>query len=163
MTSRADFDDDDWIVAAAAPMIAGAVVSVADDVGKGRTSEEEELAAFFDSFHKMAKKYSESDVVLEVMKTLNNRHQLDRKDQDEVFDFNLSQIDKPKELMQRVADAVDLAERPAGRDDVTAYKGFIYDTAEVVTNASKDSMTPLAERISSSEAFHLRQLRNILK
>ena len=28
---------------------------------------------------------------------------------------------------------------------------------------SEDGMTPLAERISSSEAFHLRQLRNILK
>ena len=163
MTSRADFDDDDWIVTAAARMIAGAVVSVADDVGKGRTSEEDELAAFFDSFHKMAKKYSESDVVLEVMETLNSRHQLDRKDLDAVFDFNLSQIDKPKERMQRVADAVDLAERTAGMDDVTACKGFIYDTAEVEANASKESTMPFAERISSSEAFHLRQLRDILK
>lgn len=161
--SKADYSDEDWNLVAAAPMIASAVVSVSDDVGSGRESEDEELTAFLDYIDTAIEKHQDCQLILDVIEALQNRDALEIEHKDMVFNFSLTQVERLDELMENVRDAARMVGRTGDAADLEAYSNFIYDAAEVVANASKESRMIMAKKVSTKEAFYLRRLRSILQ
>ena len=162
MVSKNDFSREDWIRVATAPIVAAAVISAADDVDKGRTSEEEELAAFDEILQTLAKAYKKIDLIPEVIAALAEKHQLGATGMDAVFGFSIHQTDDLDQKLTEVAAAVTLVEQAGDRKDAKAYKQFILEASETVSIASKESFGLFAGRTSQKESVYLRKLRKIM-
>jgi len=162
MASRNDFSKDHWHKISVAPIIAAAVISAADDVDRGRTSEEQELAAFDADLAVLAKIYEKNGLVQDVIHDLGNRDADGDHDLAEVFRFALHQTQDLDEKLQEVADAVRLVDALGDKNDIKAYRKFIIEAAETVAGASKESVSLLAGRTSKKESAYLRKLRKLL-
>lgn len=163
MTTRSDFDDETWAQVAKAPVLAAAVISAADDVGDDTESEEEELAAFKTSLEKLAKKYRKSELVQDVLATLEGEDMEDFWATHGQMGAAVSHESPLEDRIRAIADIIELVDATADKKEAKAYKGFVYDAAHAVADASKEGFFVLSSRISKKEDFYLRQLRSAMR
>ncbi|MGJ3259010.1 MAG: hypothetical protein ACFE0S_05350 [Rhodospirillales bacterium] len=162
MTSKSDFDPEQWKKIASAPIIAAAVISASDDTGDDMESEEEEIQAFKDSLVKLRKKYGKTQLVADVLDAIEDEGT-------DEFDVLFASIgasashESPLEDRIRVVgEAGEILESMADKKDAKQYKKFLIDAATAVASASKEGFFAFGSSISKKEEFYLRQIQSAL-
>jgi len=163
MTTKGDFNADEWKVVSFAPIIAAAVISASDDVGEGHDSEDEEIAAFKEALVKLRKKYGGTTIVNDAIDDIEN----EGTDEFEVLYAALgasaSHESPLEDRVKEVGNAGEIVDRVADKKDAKQYKKFLLDAATAVASASKEGFFVFGSSISKKEEFFLRQLQNALK
>ncbi len=162
MTSKSDFDPEQWKKIASAPIIAAAVISASDDTGDDMESEEEEIQAFKDSLVKLRKKYGKTQLVADVLDAIEDEGT-------DEFDALFASIgasashESPLEdRIRAVGEAAEILESVADKKDAKQYKKFLIDAATAVASASKEGFFVFGSSISKKEEFYLRQIQSAL-
>ena len=162
MTSKSDFDPEQWQKIASAPIIAAAVISASDDTGDDMESEEEEIQAFKDSLVKLRKKYGKTRLIADVLDAIEDEGT-------DEFDILFASIgasashESPLEDRIRVVgEAGEILESVADKKDAKQYKKFLIDAATAVASASKEGFFAFGSSISKKEEVYLRQLQSAL-
>ena len=162
MTTKSDFEPDDWKLIASAPIIAAAVISASDDVGEDRDSEDEEIEAFKTALDKFEKKYAKSSLVSEVLAFIKS----EGTEEFEVLFTALSAAashESPLEdRVKSIGQAGDLVDGTGDKKEAKLYKKFIMDAATAVAAASKEGFFVFTSSISKKEDFYLRQIQRAL-
>lgn len=162
MTTKADFEPDEWKIIASAPIIAAAVISASDDVGEDRDSEDEEIEAFKVALEKFEKKYAKSILVTDVLSFI----KAEGTEEFEVLFSALSAAashESPLEdRVKTIAEAGELVREKADKKEAKLYNKFIMDAATAVAAASKEGFFVFSSSISKKEDFYLRQIQRAL-
>lgn len=163
MTSKIDFNDDEWKFIASAPIIAAAVISASDDVGEGHESEDEEITAFKESMTKLRKKYGSTAIVNDVIDEIENEGTEEFETVYAALGASASHETPLEDRVKEVGKAGEIVDRIADKKDAKQYKKFLLDAATAVASASKEGFFVLGSSISKKEDFFLRQLQSALK
>lgn len=163
MTTKNDFDADEWKTVSSAPIIAAAVISASDDVGEGNDSEDEEIAAFKEALVKLRKKYGSTAIINDAIDDIEK----EGTDEFEVLYATLgataSHESPLEDRVKEVGNAGEIVDRVADKKDAKQYKKFLLDAATAVASASKEGFFVFGSSISKKEEFFLRQLQSALK
>lgn len=163
MVSKSDFDSDEWKLMASAPIIAAAVISASDDVGKDMDSEEEEIQAFKDSLVQLRKKYGKTQLVNEVLDDIENEGTGEFDTLFAAIGASASHESPLEDRVKAIGDAGDVLDRIADKKEAKQYKKFLIDAATAVASASKEGFFVFGSSISKKEEFYLRQIQSALK
>jgi len=162
ITTKNDFEADDWKLIASAPIIAAAVISASDDVGDDRDSEDEEINAFKVALEKFESRYAKSALVSDVLSYI----KAEGTEEFEVLFSALSAAashESPLEdRVKSIGQAGEIVDRIADKKEAKLYKNFIVDAATAVATASKEGFFVFSSSISKKEDFYLRQIQSVL-
>jgi hypothetical protein len=140
MTTKNDFDAEEWKLIAEGPVTAGIIVLGAEGGGTFR-----ETFALARAYTDARKKHGESELLDEIVST---KPEFDRRQygsKEEVHDKGL----------QRLADAVALLARKATPEELADYREFVITLASTVAAAHKEHGQP----ISPAEQAALDEIR----
>ena len=129
MTTKNEFDAEEWKLVAEGPVTAGMIVLGAEGGGTFR-----ETFALARAYADARKKHGESELLDEIV---SSKPEFDRhryKTQEELHDQGL----------QRIADAVALLGQKATADEVGDYKEFVINLASTVASAHKEHGQPIS-------------------
>lgn len=162
MTTKTDFEDDEWKLVASAPIIAAAVISASDDVGDDRDSEDEEINAFKVALEKFEKKYAKSVLVSEVLAFIKSEGTEEFEVLFSALSAAASHESPLEDRVKSIGQAGEIVDRIAVKKEAKLYKKFIVDAATVVASASKEGFLVFSSSISKKEDFYLRQIHRAL-
>lgn len=162
MTSKSDFDPEQWRTIASAPIIAAAVISASDDVGDDMDSEEEEIQAFKDSLIKLRKKYGKTQLVADVLDDIEDEGTGEFDKLFATIGASASHESPLEDRVRAVGEAAEILESVADKKEAKQYKKFLIDAATAVAAASKEGFFAFGSSISKKEEFYLRQLQSAL-
>lgn len=162
MTTKNDFNSEEWETVASGPIIAAAVISASDDTGEDRDSEDEEIAAFKDALKKLKKKYSKSTLVSDVVDYINSEGTQEFEELFSALGAAASHESPLEDRVKTIALAGEIVDRIADKKEVKLYKKFVMDAATAVAAASKEGFFVFSSNISKKEDFYLRQIQSAL-
>ena len=163
MTTREDFDPDEWKMVASAPIVAAAVISASDDVGDDMESEEEEIQAFKESLVKLRKKYGKIALVAQVLDDIEDEGTDEFDALFNAIGASASHESPLEDRIKSIAETSEILERVADKKEAKQYKKFLIDAATAVASASKEGFFVFGSSISKKEEFYLRQIQSALK
>jgi hypothetical protein len=149
MTTKADFNAEEWQRVADGPALAGLIVIAAQRGGTIR-----ETVQMSKAYQEARKEHGDSDLLGEIVATA---PQLDPKQ------FESAQALRAEGL-QRIRDAVALLESKATADDVDAYRQFALTVAQRAAEADKSGgfLGIGGERVTDAESAALDELAEAL-
>lgn len=162
MTTKNDFETDDWKLIASAPIIAAAVISASDDVGDDRDSEDEEIEAFKNALEKFESKYAKSILVSEILEFIKSEGTEEFEVLFSALSAAASHESPLEDRVKSIGHAAEIVERIADKKEAKLYKKFIVDAATAVATASKEGFFVFSSSISKKEDFYLRQIQSAL-
>lgn len=123
MTTKADFNAEEWDVVVQGPPMAGMIVIAAERGGTLRES-----VSMAQAYAEARQRHGASELLDEIVRANPQVDQTQVRSVDDVRDHGL----------QRLRDAVGILQRKATPEEVDAYRNFVADLAERVANAHKE-------------------------
>jgi hypothetical protein len=137
MTTKADFNAEEWDLVLSAPPSAGVVVATAQRGGTFRES-----FSIAKAYTEARQRHGESELLDQIVSA--------KPDMD--LQRYSSKEELERELLQKIRDAVATVERKATPEEAEAYRRFIVDLAERVAEAHKEGFLGVTgERVSEAE------------
>jgi hypothetical protein len=145
MTSKAEFNAEEWELVLSAPPSAGLIVATAQRGGTFRES-----FSIAKAYTEARQRHKDSELLDEIVSA---KPEMDVK--------RYSSADElERELLQRLRDAVALVEQKGTPEEAEAYRQFVVDLARRVAEAHKEGFLGLTgERVSEAEREAIQKIK----
>jgi hypothetical protein len=158
MTTKADFNDDEWATLVRSPMVAGAAITLADPGGPIEVLKETSAVL---KFATNASSEQRDDLVGELARDVRG---LAEQRKNPLGDFKPRGALAGKEIVDEISRANEIVSAKASPEEADAFRAWIMEGAQRAADAAKEGgfMGFRAERVSQGEEAMLAQLRSAL-
>jgi hypothetical protein len=159
MTSKADFDDDEWTRLKRAPFVAGMAISLADPGGPIEVVKE--TAATLKTVRDVAESGGRGELIDAIAREVVADT---RERKNPLHDFKAKGALAGQEILEELADVNRIVSAKATPDEADAYRDWLKTAAQEAANAAKEGgfMGFRAERVSEGEQRMLDKLSEVL-
>jgi hypothetical protein len=158
MTTKADFNEEEWATLVRSPMVAGAAITLADPGGPIEVLKETSAVL---KFVTSTSSEQRDDLVGELARELRG---LAEQRQNPLGDFKPRGALAGKEIVDEISRASEIVSAKASPEEADAFRAWIMECAQRAADAAKEGgfMGFRAERVSQGEKDMLAQLRSAL-
>jgi hypothetical protein len=158
MTTKADFNEDEWATLVRSPLVAGAAITLADPGGPIEVLKETSAVV---KFATSTSSEQRDDLVGELAREVRG---LAEQRKNPLGDFKPRGALAGKEIVDEISRADEIVSAKASPEEADAFRAWIMECAQRAADAAKEGgfMGFRAERVSQGEKDMLAQLRSAL-